>query len=136
MPGKIYPKISSNTESILREVERMQKHLLVKKDKTTYLCVEIEERGKTRKILLARVHGWRAELAYKFFNFTANGWNDDVARAFLGLNVLRIAEDEWTARKYINAVREMKKLDLHFWVDKFLKERDRADRAWKVFYEK
>uniref|UniRef100_A0A7C3RCU1 Uncharacterized protein n=1 Tax=Archaeoglobus fulgidus TaxID=2234 RepID=A0A7C3RCU1_ARCFL len=114
----------------------MQKHLLVKKDKTTYLCVEIEERGKTRKILLARVHGWRAELAYKFFNFTANGWNDDVARAFLGLNVLRIAEDEWTARKYINAVREMKKLDLHFWVDKFLKERDRADRAWRVFYEK
>jgi len=114
----------------------MQRHLLVKKDRTAYLCVEVEEKGKKRRIQLARVHGWKAELACRFLSFTANGWSDDVARAFLGLNVLRIAEDEWAAMRYISIVKEMKKLDLHFWVDKFLRDREKADRAWRVFYEK
>ncbi len=115
----------------------MQKHLLVrsKSGRTVYLCIEFEERGKVKRVQLARVHGWKAKLAYNFFNFTANGWNDDVARAFVGLNALRIAKDEWVARKYINIVKEMSKLDLHFWVGKFLRDRDRADKAWRVMYE-
>jgi len=112
------------------------KHTLIVKDKTVYLCIEIEGNGKTKRIQLARVHGWKAKLAYKFFNFEANGWNDDVARAFIGLNALRIAKDEWEARKYIRVVKEMRKLDLHFWVDKFFREREKADRAWRVFYDK
>ncbi|MEN3052011.1 MAG: hypothetical protein ABC596_09405 [Candidatus Methanosuratincola petrocarbonis] len=84
---------------------------------------------------LARVHGWKAELACKFFDFDADGWNDDVARAFVGLNALRLAKDEWEARRYVKIVREMGKLDLHFWVDKFLREREKADKAWRAFYE-
>jgi len=114
----------------------MQKHRLVRTDKTTYLCIEVEDRKGIKKVQLARVYGWKAELAYKFFNFDADGWSEDVARAFIGLNALRIAGDEWEARKYINVIKEMNKLDVHFWVSKFLSDRDRADRAWRAMYEK
>ena len=113
----------------------MQRHYLVKTNKTAYLCIELKDGKKVRKIQLIRVHGWKAELAYKFFNFKANGWNEDVAKAFIGLNALRIAEDEWEARRYINVIKEMKKLDIHFWVGKFLSDRKKADKAWRAMYE-
>lgn len=108
---------------------------MVKKKNTAYLCVEVKENKRIKKIQLARVHGWKAKLAYEFFNFEANEWNDEVARAFIGLNALRVAKDEWEARKFIKVVKEMRKLDLHFWVDKFFREKKKADRAWRIFYE-
>ena len=111
------------------------KHVLVKRKKTVYLCIEIEGNGKTKRIPLARVHGWKAKLAYKFLKFEANGWSDDVVKAFVGLNALRLAKDEWEARKYIRIVKEMRGLDLHFWADKFFRDKEIADKAWRVFYE-
>ena len=110
------------------------KHVLIRRNNTVYLALEVENGGKTRKIILARVHGWKAELAYSTLNFKPDGWNEDVSRAYVGLNALRIARDEWTARKYLNKLKEMMKLELHFWAVKFSRDRLRADRAWRSFY--
>lgn len=116
---------------------RKHRHVLLrsKSGKTVYLCMEFGENGKTKRIYLAKVHGWKADLACKYFNFESNGWNDDVARAFVGLNALRLSKDEWEAKKFINVVKGLNKLELHFWASKFLGDRERADRAWRAMYE-
>jgi len=116
---------------------RKHKHALLKSKsgKTVYLCIESEENGKTKRICLAKVRGWKADLACKHFNFESNGWNDEVARAFIGLNALRLSKDVWEAKRLINVVKRLNKLELHFWASKFLGDRERADRAWRALYE-
>ena len=116
---------------------KKHRHMLLrsKSGRTVYLCMEFEENGRTERIYLAKVHGWKADLACKYFNFESNGWNDEVARAFVGLNALRLSKDEWEAKKFINVVKGLNKLELHFWASKFLGDRERADRAWRAMYE-
>ena len=111
------------------------KHILVKKNNTVYLAIEYEDRRRTRKIILAMVRGWRAKLAYNTLNFKPDGWSEEVSRAYVWLNVLKIAKDKWIARKYLNILREMKKHEIHFWALKFSTDRVKAGRAWKAFYD-
>lgn len=115
--------------------EKVQRHVLVKMEKAAYLRVGFEENGERKRFRFSRVHGWRADLAYKLSNTAANDWDDDVVRASVSLNKLGIARDGLEARGYVSAIGGMRKLDLHYRFDRFLSDRDKDDRAWGCFYE-
>ena len=110
------------------------RHMLLRSNNTVHLCVEFEESGRTKRIYLAKVHGWKGDLACKHFSFESDGWNDGVARAFVGLNALRLSKDEREGRRIVRIVKELNKLELHFWASKFLGDRERADRAWRAMW--
>jgi hypothetical protein len=102
--------------------------------KTAGVVATIEDRFGREKISFSRVRGWRRELALKYLKLDPQGWTDDAARAYVGLEVLKCAKNRDEALKFLQMVKELSQLEVHFWSTKFLNGNKKAKRAWRAFY--
>lgn len=48
---------------------------------------------------------------------------------------MKCAKDQKEGLDFINVVKTLNKLELHFWTSKFMSD-ERAKRAWRAFYAK
>lgn len=102
--------------------------------KTAGVVATVEDRFGRGKISFARVRGWRRELALKYLKLDPQGWSDDVARAYVGIEALKCARNMNEALKFLEAVKELSQLEVHFWSTKFLNGSIKARRAWRALY--
>ncbi len=79
----------------------------------------------------AALSGWRAKLAEKHLLFDRENWDDDIARKFVGMMVLKTARDSYQGTKFLNHVKSESDMEIHFWAYQFLKN-EKAKTAWKV----
>lgn len=114
---------------------RKFRHLLCpsKNGKSAVFRVVVEDRFGKKTINFTFVMGWRKELALKHLAFESEEWNRDVARAYVGLQALKCAKDEYEATKFISDVKSLGSMEVHFWANMFLTN-DRTRRAWRAFY--
>jgi len=101
--------------------------------KSLTMKVQIDDRFGKTVVNFSKVTGWRKELADKFFVLDASDWTDDVARVYIALEVLKGAKNRREAMQFVNVVKSMTKLEVHFWASKLLST-GRAVRAWRVMY--
>ncbi len=85
-------------------------------------------------INFSSVTGWRAKLATKYLSFETDEWNDVVVRKFVGLHVLKAAKDKFEAMQYIEQVKSLGNMEIHFWANKFLTNNNSL-KAWRAFYK-
>jgi hypothetical protein len=102
--------------------------------KTAGVVATVEDRFGRDRISFARVRGWRRELALKYLKLDPQGWSDDVARSYVGLEALKCAKNREEALKFLGVVKELSQLEVHFWSTKFLNGNKKARKAWRAFY--
>lgn len=102
--------------------------------KTVGLVAIVEDRFGCIKISLTKVRGWRSELALKHLRLEQQRWSDDVARAYIGIEALKCAKNEHEALKFLGIVKELSRLEIHFWSAKFLNGNKKARKAWRSLY--
>ena len=70
---------------------RQINHILEKSKsgKSMILKVEIKDKYGNQKVTFSSVKGWRMLLAQKHLLVESDEWNDDVARKFVGMEILR-----------------------------------------------
>jgi len=117
---------------------RFFKHSLQesKSGKSVLLRVQIDDRFGKTMVNFSKVTGWRKEVAQKYLSLeleTDDEWGDDVARVYVGLEVLKSARNRYEAIQFVNIVKSLTKLEVHFWASKFLSN-ERTIRAWRVLY--
>jgi len=105
-----------------------------KSGKTASLLAIIEDRFGRNRINLSRVRGWRKELALKYLTLNQEEWNDNVAKAFVCIEVLKCARNQDEAVKFLQAVNSLDQLELHFWATKLLNGNKKAIKAWRILY--
>ena len=101
---------------------RQINHILEKSKsgKSMILKVEIKDRYGNQKVTFSSVKGWRMFLAQKHLLVESDEWNDDVARKFVGMEILRCSKNEYEATKFLNIVKNQSILEIHFWASKFM----------------
>lgn len=102
--------------------------------KTAGIVAFIEDRFGRGKVSFAMVRGWRRELALKYLKLDPQGWSDDVARAYVGIEALKCAKNRTEALKFLEVVKGLSQLEIHFWSTKFLNGNARARKAWRALY--
>jgi hypothetical protein len=114
---------------------RNYKHVLCqsKSGKTVMFRVDIDDTFGKRAIKFASVSGWRTKLALNHLFFETEDWNDDVARKYVGMQVLRSARNKYDASLSINIVKSLSSMEIHFWASKFMIS-DKSGRAWRAMY--
>jgi hypothetical protein len=95
--------------------------------------VQIDDRFGKTVVNFSKVTGWRKELAEKFFVLDSQDWTDDAARVYIALEALKGTKSRREAVHFMNVVKAMTKLEIHFWASKLLSN-ERAARAWRVMY--
>lgn len=111
-------------------------HLLCesKSGKSAVLKIEIDDRFGKKAFNLSFVRGWRKDFALKYLSFESKEWNENVARMFVGLQVLKSARNMHEAMQFINTVETLSGMEVHFWASKFMTN-GRAAKAWRSLYE-
>ena len=97
------------------------------------LLTTINDRFGSRTITESTVTGWRCDIAAQHLAFKTSDWNDDAARKFVGLRVLKCSKNPNEAVAFLDVLRSLSPMEVHFWTYKFLSH-DRAPRAWRSFY--
>jgi hypothetical protein len=110
-------------------------HLLCesKTGKSAVLKIEIDDRFGKKTVNFSSVKGWRKDLALKYLLFESKEWNDNVVRTYIGLEILKCTKDKHEAIKFINTMKSLNCIDLHFWSNKFLTNA-KTKKAWRSFY--
>jgi hypothetical protein len=116
---------------------RNYKHVLSqsKSGKTVIFRVDIDDMFGKHAIKFASVSGWRTKLALKHLFFETEDWNDDVARKYVGMQVLRSAKNTYDALESLNLVRILSSMEVHFWANKFMINQ-KSGKAWRAMYLK
>lgn len=114
---------------------RDYKHLLCqsKSGKSVMFRVDIDDRFGKQVINFASVSGWRSKLALNHLFFETEDWNDDVARKYVGIQVLRCAKNKYEALEFINLVKSLSPMEIHFWANKFMIN-EKSRKAWRAMY--
>ena len=94
----------------------------------------VQDRFGTRKIPLMRLCGWRGELVLRHLKLDGGASYDEVALVFTGMKVVRFSRSREEALRFLNRVKELSRLELHFWASKFLLDGRKAFRAWRALY--
>ncbi len=102
-----------------------------KSRKSIIFKVHVDDRFGKQRINQALLSGWRAKLAEKRLFFDKDDWDDDVARKFVGIMVLKIARDEYQGTHFLNNVDAESNMEIHFWAYQFLSNK-KASHAWKI----
>lgn len=112
---------------------RIYHHVLQrsKSGKSVIFKIYVNDVFGEQKINYASLSGWRARLAEKHLLFDQEDWNDDIARKFVGMMVLRIARDQYQGIQFLNHVKGESEMGIHFWAHQFLKNK-KASSAWKI----
>jgi len=103
------------------------------RNQTVALKARIEDRFGTTKIPLARLHGWRKELLTKHIKLEPKTY-DETFLIFIAMKTLRYSKNRDEALRYLDRVKELGKMELHFWASKFLLNEKKAFRAWRALY--
>ena len=111
------------------------KHYLSKSKtgKSAILKIEHDDMFGKKTVNFSSVKGWRKDLALKYLSFESREWNGTVARMYLGLQVLKSSKDKYEAIEFMNIVKSLNIIDIHFWSNKFLTEK-KTKKAWRSFY--
>jgi len=114
---------------------RDYKHVLCqsKSGKSVIFKVDIDDRFGKQTINFASVSGWRSKLALNHLFFETEDWNDDVARKYVCIQVLRCAKDKYEALEFINLVKTLSSMEINFWANKFMTN-EKASKAWRSLY--
>ena len=75
--------------------------------------------------------GWRARLAEKHLSFDKTDWDEDLARKFVGIMVLKMARDKYQGSQFLDKVCTESNMEIHFWAYQFLSNK-KASTAWKI----
>ena len=102
-----------------------------KSKKSINLQVYVDDVFGKKKVKYASLSGWRAKLAEKYLLVDKEDWDDDIARKFVGMMVLKSAHNEYQGIQFINHVNSESNLEIHFWSYQFLINK-RAHNAWKI----
>ena len=114
---------------------RDYKHSLCqsKSGKSVMFRMDIEDRFGKQTINFVSVSGWRNKLALTHLFFETEEWNEDVRRKYVGLQVLRCAKNKYEALEFINVVKSLSLMEIHFWANKFMTN-ERSRSAWRALY--
>jgi hypothetical protein len=104
-----------------------------KTGKSAIFRIEVDDRFGKKIVNFSSVKGWRKELALKYLAFEPREWNDDAARIYVGLQVLKCAKDKYEAVNFISILKLLSNIEVHFWSSKFLMNK-RTKKAWRAFY--
>jgi len=102
-----------------------------KSGKSIIFKIHVNDSFGEQKIKYASLSGWRAKLAEKHLLFDQENWDDDIARKFVCMTVLKVAQDRYQGTKFLNHVKNESDMEIHFWAYQFLKS-EKAKTAWKV----
>lgn len=102
-----------------------------KSSKSVIFKIYVSDIFGEQKINYVSLSGWRAKIAERHLSFDQNEWNDDIARKFVGMMVLKIARDQYQGTQFLNHVKEESEMGIHFWAHQFLKSK-KASSAWKI----
>ncbi len=102
-----------------------------KSKKSINLQVYVDDVFGKKKIKYASVSGWRAKIAEKHLILNKDDWDDDVARKFVGMMVLKSAQNEYQGIQFLNHIKSESSLEIHFWSYQFLTNK-KAPNAWKI----
>lgn len=114
---------------------RDYKHIICqsKSGKSIQFRIYIDDKYGKQSITFASVSGWRNKLALTHLLFETEEWNDDVRRKYVGLQVLRCSKNKFEAIEFINIVKSLSSLEIHFWASKFMTNQ-RSGKAWRMLY--
>lgn len=114
---------------------RDYKHSLCqsKSGKSVLFKINIDDRFGKQTLNLVAVSGWRNKLALTYLFFQTEEWNDDVRRKYVGINVLKCAKNKFEAVEFINIVKSLSLMEIHFWANKFMTNKN-SRRAWRTMY--
>ena len=109
-------------------------HLLCesKTGKSAVLKIEVDDRFGKQMVNFSSVKGWRKDLALKYLSFESKEWNNNVARIYVGMQVLKSAKDRYEAVKFVSIIKSLNSADVLFWSNKFLTT-GKTKRAWRSF---
>lgn len=82
---------------------------------------------------VSTLRGWRATLI-NTIKFETNSWDDDIAKQFVIMEVLKSAKDKPEGIKFLASAEILSRMEIHFWASKFLLEQTHARKAWRAFY--
>ncbi len=105
-----------------------------KSGKSVIFKITVDDRFGEETINFSSVTGWRARLATKHLSFDTEEWNDDVVRKFVGLSVLKSSKDKFEAMQFMEQVKTLGNMEVHFWANKFLTNENSA-KAWRALYK-
>ena len=104
-----------------------------KSGKSAHFRIIVDDRFGKQAVTISSVTGWRAKLATKYLLFDTAEWNDSTVRQFVGIHVVKAARDKFEARQYIEHIKSLGSMEVHFWANKFLIN-ENAPKAWRAFY--
>lgn len=111
-------------------------HLLCqsRSGKSILFRVNIDDNFGKQTLNLVVVSGWRNKIALNHLFFQTKEWNDDVRRKYVGIHVLKFAKNQYEAIEFINIVKSLSLMEIHFWANKFMTNK-KSCKAWRAFYK-
>lgn len=111
---------------------RQYHHILQrsKSGKSIAFKIYVNDRFGEQKFNYVSLSGWRATAAEKHLLFDQEEWNEDLARKFVGMVVLKVAKDQYQGVRFLNHVKAESDMGIHFWAHQFLVNK-KAPGAWK-----
>lgn len=101
--------------------------------KSVLFRISVDDKFGKQTLNLVMVSGWRKKLALTHLFFQAEDWNDDVRRKYVGIQVLKCAKNRYEAIKFIDIVKSLSLMEIHFWANKFMTN-EKSNRAWRTLY--
>lgn len=114
---------------------RDYKHTLCqsKSGKSVMFRIYVDDRFGKQEINFTSVTGWRNEFALTHLSFELGEWNDDVRRKYVGIQGLKCAKNKYEAIEFLNIVKSLSSLEIHFWANKFMTN-EKSRKAWRSLY--
>ena len=112
---------------------RVFHHILEKSKsgKSTIFKIYVNDIHGKQNINYVSVSGWRAKIAEKYLHFDQEDWDNNTARKFVGMMILKAARNKYQAIQFLNHVKIESNAEIHFWSYQFLVN-TKASTAWKV----
>ncbi len=105
-----------------------------KSGKSVKFKIDVNDRFGKQTMDFLSVVGWRAALAMKYLSFEEKEWNDKTVQKFVSLHVIKTARNKFEAMQFIEQVKILGSMEVHFWANKFLMNKNSA-KAWRAFYK-
>lgn len=104
-----------------------------KSGKSVTFKVTVDDRFGIHTYTLASTKGWRVKFVVKHLAFESEKWDDGTVMRFVGLHVVKAASDRFEALRYLEQLKTIGNMEVHFWASKFLTNKN-ACKAWTALY--
>lgn len=111
------------------------KHCIVqsKSKKSAIFQITVDDRFGVNITNFSSVTGWRMNLALKHLSFDREKWDDETVRKYVGLQILKASKDKFEAMQFLEQVKILGNMEVHFWANKFLTN-ENSGKAWRALY--